>query len=109
MFLTPASKRSVDPRSGLERRHHLSEAMLQRAVKAAIRRTGLSKSGSCHTFRHSFATHLLERGYDIRTVQELLGHKDVSTTMVYTHVLQRGGRGVHSPLDPPHARAAFKP
>jgi len=99
-YVFPAVKRSVDPRSGIERRHHGSEAVLQKAVQYAIRRAGVPKRGSCHTLRHSFATHLLENGDDIRTVQELLGHKDVSTTMLYTHVLQRGGRGVHSPLDP---------
>jgi site-specific recombinase XerD len=77
----------------------VSESVLQKAVKDAIRRVGITKRESCHTLRHSFATHLLEDGYDIRTVQELLGHKDVSTTMIYTHVLQRGGKGVRSPLD----------
>jgi len=98
-FLFPAVKRSIDPRSKKERRHHISELNVQRAVKKALVESGINKLASCHTFRHSFATHLLEDGYDIRTVQELLGHKDVRTTMIYTHVLNRGGRGVRSPLD----------
>jgi integron integrase len=98
-FVFPSWKRSVDPRSKVVRRHHVYEQSVQRAVKRAIHQAGIPKHGSCHTFRHSFATHLLEDGYDIRTVQELLGHKDVKTTMIYTHVLNRGGRGVRSPLD----------
>ncbi|WP_081644610.1 integron integrase [Arenimonas oryziterrae] len=98
-YLFPASKRSIDPLSGLERRHHLDEKVLQRAVKSAVRATGLDQPVSCHTLRHCFATHLLEAGYDIRTVQELLGHKDVTTTQIYTHVLNRGPGGVRSPLD----------
>jgi len=98
-YAFPAAARSIDPRSGKKRRHHLSDTAMQKALKKAIRIAGIVKNGSCHTLRHSFATHLLEDGYDIRTVQELLGHKDVRTTMIYTHVLNRGGRGVKSPMD----------
>jgi len=98
-YAFPSIKRSNDPRSGVVRRHHVAPESLQRAVKTAVKQANISKNGSCHTFRHSFATHILEDGYDIRTVQELLGHKDVRTTMIYTHVLNRGGRGVKSPLD----------
>ena len=100
-YLFPALKCSLDPRSpGVMRRYHIESSGLQRSVKEGARKAGITKRVTCHTFRHSFATHLLQNGYDIRTVQELLGHKDVRTTMIYTHVLQRGGLAVKSPLDP---------
>jgi integron integrase len=98
-FVFPSANRSVDPESGVMRRHHIHPDTLGGAVKRAARAAAIIKPVSCHTLRHSFATHLLERGYDIRTVQELLGHSDVSTTMIYTHVMNKGARGVKSPLD----------
>jgi len=100
-FVFPASSRYVRQPGGVWYRHHLHESAIQRAVKQAVRKVGLAKKATCHSFRHSFATHLLQDGYDIRTVQELLGHRDVATTMVYTHVLNRGGHGVRSPADRP--------
>ena len=98
-FVFPSPKRSLDPRDGVERRHHFDDGTLSRALKSACRRAGIVKPVSAHTLRHSFATHMIEAGYDIRTVQELLGHKDVATTQIYTHVLNRGAGGVVSPLD----------
>lgn len=98
-YVFAASDFSVDPRSGVVRRHHMSEQLVQRYVKRAAEKAGITKAVSPHVLRHSFATHLLQAGYDIRTLQELLGHSDVSTTMIYTHVLNKGGRGVRSPLD----------
>lgn len=98
-YYFPARSPALDPRSGIIRRHHIGEQSFQRAIKTAVRRTGINKPATSHTLRHSFATHLLEGGYDIRTVQELLGHKDIRTTQIYTHVLNRGGNAVRSPLD----------
>jgi integron integrase len=99
-WVFPATSRYKEQGTQVERRHHLHETVVQRAVRTATLQSGLAKRVTCHTFRHSFATHLLERGHDIRTIQELLGHRDVATTMIYTHVLRLGARGVRSPLDP---------
>jgi integron integrase len=98
-YVFPASKRFRNPNTGEQGRHHIHETAIQKSVRKAMKDARIAKQASCHTFRHSFATHLLEDGYDIRTVQELLGHKDVRTTMIYTHVLNRGVRGVLSPAD----------
>lgn len=109
-YAFPAGSRGTDPRTNTIRRHHLHESIIRKAIYAAVRKAGINKKVSCHTFRHSFATQLLMSGYDIRTIQELLGHKDVKTTMIYTHVLKNsGGRGIVSPADSLHAKGVVRP
>jgi site-specific recombinase XerD len=98
-WVFPQENRWINPQTKEQGRHHVHESIVQRSVKEAVAKAGIVKHVSCHTFWHSFATHLLQEGYDIRTIQELMGHKDVSTTMIYTHVLNRGGQGVRSPAD----------
>ncbi|HJH28181.1 MAG TPA: integron integrase, partial [Methanosarcinaceae archaeon] len=98
-YVFPSKKLSKDPRSGITRRHHTDQSVVNKAIKKVVENLGITKKVSAHTFRHSFATHLLQRGTDIRTIQSLLGHKDLETTMIYTHVLKQGGEGVMSPLD----------
>ena len=99
LWLFPQKNRWINEKTGQQGRHHIDESILQKAVKSTVREAGIIKNASCHTFRHSFATHLLESGYDLRTVQELLGYSDVRTTMIYTHVLNRGAKEIVSPLD----------